>query len=190
MVECLCTLSHSTRFLDDCTDPEEHYDQLRSVADLFATEKTLESTFLRKSVTLPKLFESGFDHEDLLSEWDEALPELCRLSKSLTRIPVSSTSSETRELKKRKRALNQADIYSSFLGRFSRFRRVCVVVQIMIVLAVNSSLVERSFSWLKYIKNDKRNRLDDEQLNRLLLLAMNLPEKLDDIDISKIVSGM
>lgn len=42
---------------------------------------------------------------------------------------------------------------------------------------------------LKSIKTDYRNGLSDEQLERLMLLAMNLPN-LRDFDVQKVIEAM
>ena len=55
----------------------------------------------------------------------------------------------------------------------------------MLVIASNSSIIERGYAALKGIKSDKRSRLEDEQLERLLILSVNLPE-LTDFDIQSV----
>ena len=71
----------------------------------------------------------------------------------------------------------------------AEFDRVAALIRIMLVIASNSSIIERGYAALKGIKSDKRSRLEDDQLERLLILSVNLPE-LSDFDIQSVVEGM
>ena len=60
----------------------------------------------------------------------------------------------------------------------------------MIVHASNSSLIERAFSFLKAVKTPNRNALKLPQLERLMLLGMNLPNELSEVDIDKLIARL
>ena len=111
-----------------------------------------------------------------MSEWFYVKPILRELSGHLS--PV------------RGKGLSQADLFAVFLTQNEDLAAACVLVKAMIVTAVNSSLIERGYAWLKGIKTKARNGLDDKQLERLLILAMCLPESLSKIDIDLIISKM
>lgn len=70
------------------------------------------------------------------------------------------------------------------------YPRLAGLIRVMLVVAGNSSLIERAFSFLKAVKTPTRNALSLAQLERLIVLGMNLPDDLDKVDISKILSNM
>ena len=53
-----------------------------------------------------------------------------------------------------------------------------------------SSLIERAFSFLKAVVTPSRNRLELRQLERLLVLGMNLPDDLSSFDVSAVLKLM
>ena len=82
------------------------------------------------------------------------------------------------------------DAFETFLRLYdAEFGRVAALIRIMLVIVSNSSIIGRGYAALKGIKSDKRSRLEDDQLERLLILSVNLPE-LSDFDIQSVVEGM
>ena len=71
----------------------------------------------------------------------------------------------------------------------AEFGWVAALIRIMLVIASNSSIIERGYAALKGIKSHKYSRSEDGQLVRLLILSVNLPE-LSDFDIQSVVAGM
>jgi len=55
----------------------------------------------------------------------------------------------------------------------------------MLLVATNSSIIERVFSALKAVKTPTRNRLELRQLERLLVLGTSLPDDLSNFDLDK-----
>ena len=70
------------------------------------------------------------------------------------------------------------------------YPRLAGLIRVMLVVAGNSSLIDRAFSFLKAVKTPTRNALSLAQLERLIVLGMNLPDDLDKVDISKVLSNM
>ena len=119
-----------------------------------------------------------------------ATPYLVRLAKNVSTIPAAATKAEARVIRNRADFVSQADAFETFLRLYgAEFDRVAALIRIMLVIASNSSIIERGYAALKGIKSDKRSRLEDEQLERLLILSVNLPE-LTDFDIQSVVEGM
>ena len=89
-----------------------------------------------------------------------------------------------------KNRVSQADAFEMFLtNQGSDYRRVGGLIQIMIVCAVNASVIERGYNYLKIIVSPTRSSLKPEQIQRLLLLAVNLPD-LSHFDVDKVVAIM
>ena len=60
----------------------------------------------------------------------------------------------------------------------------------MLVHAANSSVIERAFSFLKRAKTAERSSLKLSQLERLMILGLNLPDDLSEVDLDKIIELM
>ena len=56
------------------------------------------------------------------------------------------------------------------------------------VFPLSAAAVERLFSRLKLVKTRLRNRLEIEQLNKLLMIAKESPSKLTDEDLEMLVN--
>lgn len=65
--------------------------------------------------------------------------------------------------------------------------KVYLLLKLVLTLPVATASVERSFSAMKYIKNDLRNSMSDESLNDNLVTYMerDLFENVSDKDIAK-----
>ena len=97
----------------------------------------------------------------------------------------------TREGSSGKKYYTQVDLFELFLVQYgSMYPLVATLIRVMLVIAGNSSSIERMFSALKAIKTDTRNSLSLQQLERLLILGGNLPEKLSDFNLEKMTELM
>ena len=95
------------------------------------------------------------------------------------------------EFSKRAGKERQVDLYAGFLVQHgAMYVRVCELIRVMLVHASNSSLIERAFSFLKAVKTPERNALKLLQLERLILLGMNLPENLSQVDIDALIERL
>ena len=56
----------------------------------------------------------------------------------------------------------------------------------MVTLPVGTATVERSFSHMKMVKSRLRNRLSDENLDKLLRIAIEGPE-LESVDFEEVL---
>ena len=69
----------------------------------------------------------------------------------------------------------------------------CHLLQLACVEAANSTApfgtasVEKSFSWMKMIKTQLRNRLGEKSLSYLIKLSIELPQKLNDEDLETLI---
>ena len=70
------------------------------------------------------------------------------------------------------------------------YGRVSELIRVMLVHAANSSVIERAFSFLKRVKTPERNSLKIRQLERLMILGLNLPDDLSNVNIEKIIELM
>ena len=87
----------------------------------------------------------------------------------------------------------QVDVYHDFLSSYgSMYSRVYVSerIWVMLVHAANSSVIERAFSFLKRVKMAERNCLKLRELERLMILGLNLPDDLSEVDLEKIIELM
>ena len=82
-------------------------------------------------------------------------------------------------------------MYELFLQQYGTlYQKLSDLIRIMLVVATNSSVVERVFSTLKAVKTPKRNKLTLRQLERLLVVGTNLPDNLADFDLDKMMLKM
>ena len=51
-------------------------------------------------------------------------------------------------------------------------------------------MIERAFSFLKRAKTAERSSLKLRQLERLMILGLNLPDDLSEVDLEKIIELM
>ena len=65
-------------------------------------------------------------------------------------------------------------------GRHAKYECMTPLLNIVTVLPVGSTTVERSFSRMKIIKTRLRNRMGDDTLESLMLIAMEGPDMLTD----------
>ena len=108
-----------------------------------------------------------FDEERARNQWFYVRPTLVTLSKALAE-----------KDEKGKLRFSQADLYESWLvANSSIYPDQACLVRWMLIFAVNSSLIERGFGILKETVTDKRSSLKHKQIERLMLLAMNMPKK-------------
>ena len=167
-------------------------EDLEKLLNIYAIEERCFSYVLQKHTILPALIDTGEEHIDFFDEWFYAKPHLVRLAENVSTIPAGATKAEARVI------CNRADFcftggwdaFETFLRLYGgEFGRVAALIRIMLVIASNSSIIERGHVALKGIKSHKRSRLEDDQLERLLILSVNLPE-LSDFDIQSVVAGM
>ena len=165
-------------------------EDLEKLLNIYAIEEWCFSYVLQKYTILPALIDTGEEHIDFFDEWFYAKPHLVRLAENVSTIPAAATKAEARVIRNRADFVSQADAFETFLHLYgAEFGRVAALIRVMLVIASNSSIIERGYAALKGIKSDKRSRLEDEQLERLLILSVNLPE-LTDFDIQSVVEGM
>ena len=132
---------------------------------------------MQKHTILPALIDTGEgeEHIDFFDEWFYAKPHLVRHAENVSTSPAGGW-----------------DAFETFLHLYgAEFGRVAALIRIMLVIASNSSIIERGrgCAALKGTKSHKRSRLEDDQLERLLILSVNLPE-LSDFGIQSVVEGM
>ena len=66
------------------------------------------------------------------------------------------------------------------------FPEMYTIINIMLTLPVGTATVERSFSQMKMIKTRLRNRLSDDNLARLMRIAIEGPDP-EHVDFNKIL---
>ena len=86
------------------------------------------------------------------------------------------------DMKERMREVLQTSTYSQM------FPNICILLSIFLVLPVSTATVERSFSAMKTVKTQLRNRLSDDSLANLTLIAIERPEDLSDEDLDTIAT--
>ena len=152
-------------------DKAEQKGKLTALCERFGKPRVHFSKLLQKMVCTEALFDPGQCRE-FFHEWFYAHPLLVTLSK-------------------RARNERQVELYAEFLVTHgSMYNRVAELIRIMLIHASNSSLIERAFSFLKAVKTPKRNALGVSQLERLILLGMNLPDDLSQVDIDTLIERM
>ena len=167
-------------------------EDLEKLLNIYAIEERCFSYVLQKHTILPALIDTGEEHIDFFDEWFYAKPHLVRLAENVSTSPAGAINGEsTRHLQPCGfRFTGGWDAFETFLRLYgAEFGRVAALIRIMLVIASNSSIIERGYAALKGIKSHKRSRLEDDQLERLLILSVNLPE-LSDFDIQSVVEGM
>ena len=86
------------------------------------------------------------------------------------------------DMKERMREVLQTSTYSQM------FPNICILLSIFLVLPVSTATVERSFSAIKTVKTQLRNRLSDDSSANLMLIAIEGPEDLSDEDLDTIAT--
>jgi len=150
----------------------------------FGVERRKFSKLLQRWIRVPAFFEPG-DNREIFQEFYNILPILNDLAESLGREkPRTAGKTATEHFK-------QVDLYEIFLRQHgSLYPRISQLIRVMLLVATNSSVIERVFSALKAIKTPARNRLELRQLERLLVLGTSLPDDLSKFDIDKCMKFM
>lgn len=135
--------------------------------------KPAEVKFNGVSYSSPPLL----NREDLLSEWKifrrALLQERNSLvkSKCLTKVP---------HLQELLQEMTSSDAYTGI------FPEIFKLIDIMLALPIGTATAERSFSQMKQIKTRLRNRISDENLPRLMRIAIEGPE-LTEVDFNEVL---
>ena len=122
-----------------------------------------------------------------------APPHLPIVTATDTKRSEDQTDSAAPRLKK---FYKQVDLFEMFLVQYgAEYPLVASLIRVMLIIAANSSLIERAFSTLKAVKTTTRNSLSLQQLEleRLLIVGIpgsNLPENLSEFDLEKMIQIM
>ena len=136
--------------------------QLNVLLDYYGSEHSLELNGAEIAVV------PDIDKDDTLTEW--------RIFKRL--------------LYNRFRNSSVQDMTSSVLASESQclmFPNVVKLLQIYQIIPLTTATVERSFSTLKLVKTNLRNRLKDSMLDWCMRIAIEGPSTLSDEDITAII---
>ena len=165
-------------------DRETSEDLLELLCTQFGAPRRKFSKLLQRWIRVPAFFEPGQNRE-IFQEFYNALPILTELSQKLgTEKPRRHNNSTGDNFK-------QVDLFEVFLQQHGTlYPRVSKLIRVMLVVATNSSAIERVFSALKAIKTPMRNRLELRQLERLLVLGTSLPDDLSKFDLEKYMKYM
>ena len=125
-------------------------EDLEKLSNIYAIEERCFSYVLQKHTILPALIDTGEEHIDFFDEWFYAKPHSVRLAENVSTIHAFET---------------LLCLYGAEFGR------VAALIRITLVIASNSSIIERGYAALKGIKSHKRSRLEDDQLVRLLIFS-------------------
>eukprot|EP01083_Nonionella_stella_P284737 969369_1 len=155
---------------------DEFLTRVRSLGDRFGTERdiTLKDADGQNQEVhiLPSLLSAGQDLQKLMDEASRSYPILLELSKSMEKDDTN------------------ADMYEVFLrqhiGELPAFSEL---IQLGLVYASNSSMVERRFSTTNNNLTKLRNRLDTRTLELLVLLHKGAPS-LKEFDFGKFVTWL
>ena len=117
------------------------------------------------------------DGDGLISEWPVFRRALLK-EKQVFMSTKSVTKSPTfQEL------FDEIQISEAYVGLFPEIFKL---INIMVTLPVGTATVERSFSHMKMVKSRLRNRLSDENLDKLLRIAIEGPE-LESVDFEEVL---
>ena len=136
--------------------------QMNVLLDYCGTARSLELNSATVAV-LPDL-----DKDDTLAEW--------RIFKRLLYNRFNSVSAQ--------------DMTATVVASESQclmFPNVVKLLRIYQVIPLTTATVERSFSTLKMVKTNLRNRLKDSMLNWCMRIAIEGPDSLSDEDIAAII---
>ena len=71
--------------------------------------------------------------------------------------------------------LNVSKMYQMF-GHKTQYQNIMSVFELLLTLPASSAEVERGFSRLKFVKNDRRSLLSESHLNDLMMITLETPE--------------
>jgi len=157
---------------------------IEKLCDRFGVERRKFSKLLQRWIRIPAFFEPG-DNREIFQEFYNIRPILIELGQRLGCEKPRSPRSVAVEYFK------QVDLFEIFLREYGTlYPRVSKLIRTMLLVATNSSLIERVFSTLKAVKTPTRNRLELRQLERLLVLGTSLPDNLSKFDLDKYMQFM
>ena len=158
---------------DKAALPEFDNSELKVLLNFYGKEAQAE--FGVKTYTSPPLVGS----EEILSEWRVFKRAFAKQKKALMKKNQLSKPPTLQEIKREMESCNgYADI----------FPEIIKLLNILLVLPVGTTSVERSFSQMKLVKTRLRSRIDDRSLARLMRIATEEPELVHvDVDFNEIL---
>ena len=146
------------------------------MVDFYGKEATVE--FGGTTFSSPPLV----DGEEVLAEWRLFKRAFSAELKSVTekRLKEKGKGCKPPTLQEMKTEMEHSGSYSDI------FTETFKLLNILLALPVGTATVERSFSQMKLVKTRLRNRISDDNLSRLLRIAIEGPE-LSSVDFNKIL---
>jgi len=160
-------------------DSEVQEQLIEKLCERFGVARRKFSKLLQRWIHIPAFFEPG-DNREIFQEFYNIVPILTELGEMLGREkPRAARNTKTEYFK-------HVDLYEIFLRQHGTlYPRISKLIRVMLLVATNSSIIERVFSALKAVKTPTRNRLELRQLERLLVLGTSLPDDLSNFDLDK-----
>ena len=78
------------------------------------------------------------------------------------------------------------DFYFQYRNTFTELWKL---VQILLVLPLNTAACERGFSLMNIVKTDRRNRLSDELLDQLMVISLHAKYTSSEGDEAELISA-